>query len=46
MGRKKRRWRKWKQRQEQISLGKLVIAADWTPNGVVIYCPDEGRAVR
>jgi len=34
MGRKKRRWRKWRKRQEQkgminTNLGRLVAWADW-----------------
>jgi hypothetical protein len=29
MGRKKRRWRKWKQRHAEVSMGKLVAWADW-----------------
>lgn len=30
MGRKKRRWRKKRLQQQEISLGKLVAWAEWT----------------
>ena len=29
MGRKKRRWAKWRARQQEISYGKLVAVAVW-----------------
>lgn len=48
MGRKKRKWAKWRARQQEISIGKLVAVAEWEEGGErdakENACPDQGQA--